>query len=57
MVTNFHVVNGGSNLQVGVDGDIRPAKLYSAAPCDDLAVLKVTERVGPEGLPAGRRAT
>jgi S1-C subfamily serine protease len=46
VVTNFHVVNGGHNLIVGVQGDDRPASLYSAAPCDDLAVLKVGDTSG-----------
>src|SRR4051794_14606809 len=41
VVTNFHVVNAGKNLLVGVDGDLRGAQLFSAAPCEDLAVLRV----------------
>ena len=51
VVTNFHVVNGGRNLLVSLDGDIREAKLYSAAPCDDLAVLKVADHSGMESFP------
>jgi S1-C subfamily serine protease len=53
VVTNFHVVNGGRNLLVGVDGDIRDASLFSAAPCDDLAILQVEDESGLEDLPLG----
>src|SRR4051812_38556967 len=48
IVTNFHVVNGGHNILVGLEGDIREARLFSAAPCDDLAVLKVDDVTGME---------
>jgi S1-C subfamily serine protease len=51
VVTNFHVVNGGQNLLVGVNGDIRDASLFSAAPCDDLAVLKVDDASGMQDFP------
>jgi S1-C subfamily serine protease len=53
VVTNFHVVNGGRNLLVGVDGDPRDATLYSAAPCEDLAVLKVEDTAGMKSFPLG----
>ena len=51
IVTNFHVVNGSSDVLVGLDGDSRDAKLFSAAPCDDLAVLKVTDTKGMKAFP------
>ncbi len=51
VVTNFHVVNGGHNLLVGFRGDQRDATLYSAAPCDDLAVLKVSDAHGMKNFP------
>jgi S1-C subfamily serine protease len=51
IVTNFHVVNGGRNLLIGQNGDQRSATLYSAAPCDDLAVLKVGETSGLQTMP------
>jgi S1-C subfamily serine protease len=53
VVTNFHVVNGGHNLLVGVGDDQRDAKLYSAAPCEDLAVLKVGDNAGLQDMPLG----
>ena len=46
VVTNFHVVNGGSDFSIAVDGAQRPAEIVGAAPCDDLAVLRVGERDG-----------
>ena len=56
IVTNFHVVNGGHNLLVGLDGDIRDARLYSAAPCDDLAVIKVDDASGMKSFPLASQA-
>jgi S1-C subfamily serine protease len=53
VVTNFHVLNGGSSFQVGVDGNLRKAKIAGAAPCDDLAVLEVTDHSGMETFPLG----
>ena len=53
VVTNFHVINGGNEFQVGVGDDLRDADLIGAAPCDDLAVLRVDEREGLEDLPLG----
>src|SRR3954469_9738259 len=41
VVTNFHVVNGGERFQVGVNDSPRTARLVAAAPCDDLAMLRV----------------
>src|SRR4051812_20325477 len=51
IVTNFHVVNGSSDILVGLAGDSRDAALYSAAPCDDLAVLKVDDTQGMKSFP------
>jgi S1-C subfamily serine protease len=53
VVTNFHVVNGGSRFAVGVDGNLRAAAIAGAAPCDDLAVLKVADTSGMETFPLG----
>src|SRR4051794_199200 len=53
VVTNFHVVNGGSTFQVGVDGNLRDARIAGAAPCDDLAVLAVSDHSGMENFPLG----
>jgi S1-C subfamily serine protease len=53
VVTNFHVVNGGKLFAVGVDGDLRDARIAGAAPCDDLAVLEVEDTSGMRTLPLG----
>jgi S1-C subfamily serine protease len=53
VVTNFHVVNGGVRFSVGVDGNLRSARIAGAAPCDDLVVLKVDDTSGLETFPLG----
>jgi S1-C subfamily serine protease len=53
VVTNFHVVNGGNRFSVGVDGNLRPATIAGAAPCDDLVVLHVGDKSGMETFPLG----
>jgi S1-C subfamily serine protease len=53
VVTNFHVVNGGTRFAVGVDGNLRTATIAGAAPCDDLAVLRVADHSGMETFPLG----
>ena len=53
VVTNFHVVNGGSRFAVGVGGNLRGATIAGAAPCDDLAVLRVADHSGMETFPLG----
>jgi S1-C subfamily serine protease len=53
VVTNFHVVNGGTRFAVGVDGNLRAATIAGAAPCDDLAVLRVADHGGMESFPLG----
>ncbi|MFN8123094.1 MAG: trypsin-like peptidase domain-containing protein [Thermoleophilia bacterium] len=56
VVTNQHVVNEGEQFQVVVDGQNREAKLMGSAPCDDMAVLKVTDTTGLVTLPLGSQA-
>jgi S1-C subfamily serine protease len=53
VVTNFHVVNGGDQFAVGVGGVLRSATIAGAAPCDDLAVLRVADHSGMETFPLG----
>jgi S1-C subfamily serine protease len=50
VLTNFHVVNRATNIEVGVDEDSRTAELVAAAPCDDLALLKVDDTDGMETI-------
>jgi S1-C subfamily serine protease len=53
IVTNYHVTNGGNDFQVGVGDVLRPARMVGAAPCEDLAVLRVADREGLRTLPLG----
>lgn len=58
IVTNFHVVTGGTSFKVGFPpGELVPATLLAAAPCEDLAVLTATTEVaGLLTMPLGRQA-
>jgi S1-C subfamily serine protease len=56
VVTNFHVVNGGDRFQVGVGDEPRSAQLVAAAPCDDLAMLRVDDPSGLRAFPLGSQA-
>jgi S1-C subfamily serine protease len=51
IVTNAHVVDAGDTFRVGVDGQMRDATVVGAAPCDDLAVLKVNDTKDLKTLP------
>lgn len=53
IVTNNHVVNAGTSFTVGVGVDQRAATLVTAMPCEDLAVLKVSNTFGLVELPLG----
>ena len=53
VMTNFHVINGAATVEVGVEDDSRPAELVAAAPCDDVAVLKIDDTDGLETIELG----
>ncbi len=53
IVTNYHVVGVGTTFSVGVGPDRRSATLVGAAPCDDLAVLRVDRIDDLVELPIG----
>jgi 2-alkenal reductase len=53
IVTNFHVVNGASGVTVTGQGFSADAKVVGAAPCEDLAVIKVQSHDGLKTLPLG----
>lgn len=57
IVTNYHVVGVGTTFSVGVGPDRRNATLVGAAPCDDLAVLRVDRTADLVELPIGEQAT
>jgi S1-C subfamily serine protease len=46
IVTNFHVVNAAQQVEVGVGDSSRTAEVFAAAPCDDIAVLRVGDTSG-----------
>jgi S1-C subfamily serine protease len=57
IVTNAHVASGGSTFEVGTSADnLVPAKVLGAAPCDDLAVMKVEDTEGLTTLPLARQS-
>jgi S1-C subfamily serine protease len=56
VVTNFHVVNGGERFAVGVNDAPRSARLVAAAPCDDLAMLRVDDPSGMRQFPLGSQS-
>jgi S1-C subfamily serine protease len=41
VLTNFHVVSLGDDLQAGAPGRLDDAEIVAAAPCEDLALLEV----------------
>jgi S1-C subfamily serine protease len=53
IVTNNHVVNGGDGFEIGLGNERREASLLGAAPCEDLAVLKVTDTSGLRTMKLG----
>jgi S1-C subfamily serine protease len=53
VVTSYHVVGLGTTFTVGIGPDRRTATLVGAAPCDDLAVLRVDRIDDLTELPLG----
>ena len=53
IVTNYHVINGASGVTVTGQETSGDAKVVGAAPCDDLAVLKVDSTDGFKTLELG----
>jgi S1-C subfamily serine protease len=53
VVTNFHVVNGGEKIEAGVDGETYDAEIVAAAPCDDLALLRLEDAEDLQELALG----
>jgi putative serine protease PepD len=54
VVTNYHVVNGGDSWDVAVNGRGQSADIVGAAPCEDLAVLRVRRTNGLRTLPLAK---
>ena len=53
VVTNAHVINGGTSVLVGTGGEMAEAAVVGVAPCEDLAVLRVNGVAGLRSLPLG----
>jgi S1-C subfamily serine protease len=56
VVTNQHVVNGGSTFSVRIADRDRQATVVASAPCDDLALLRVTDTEGLRSVRLGSQA-
>jgi putative serine protease PepD len=57
IVTNQHVVNAGGTFTVGVGQQQRRASVLAAAPCEDLAILKLENTRGLVPLAMGTQAS
>jgi putative serine protease PepD len=53
VVTTAHVINEGVGYRVAVGGQARAAELVAAAPCEDLALLRVRGVAGLHSAPLG----
>ena len=53
ILTNGHVINGGDAFRIGVGNKTRSAKVVAVAPCEDMALLKVSDHSGLKTLPLG----
>ena len=54
VVTSAHVLNQGDAIRVAAGGHDRPATVVGAAPCEDIALLRVAD---PSGLRSARLGT
>ena len=57
IVTNFHVINAGTGFTVTGQETSGDAEVVAAAPCEDLAVLKVESTDGFETLELGSQGS
>jgi S1-C subfamily serine protease len=53
VLTNFHVVALGGELQAGAPDRLDDAEIRAAAPCEDLALLEVEGLEGRSAIPLG----
>jgi S1-C subfamily serine protease len=56
VLTNFHVIALGADLQAGTPDRLDDAEVEAAAPCEDLALLKVDGLEDRQAIPLGRQA-
>jgi S1-C subfamily serine protease len=55
VLTNFHVIALGDDLQAGAPDRLDDAEVRAAAPCEDLALLHVEGLEGRTAIPLGRQ--
>ena len=55
VLTNFHVIALGEELQAGTPGRLDDVEVRAAAPCEDLALLEVEGLEGRRAIPLGRQ--
>lgn len=55
VVTNAHVVNAGEDFQAGANSMVL-SEIVAVAPCEDLAVLRLSDTSGLRTLPRGSQA-
>jgi S1-C subfamily serine protease len=56
VLTNFHVIALGEDLQAGTPDRLDDAEVRAAAPCEDLALLHVEGLEGRRAIPLGRQS-
>ena len=56
VVTSAHVLNQGDAVRVAAGGRARPAAVVAAAPCEDVALLRVADRAGLRSVKLGTGA-
>src|SRR5439155_2804690 len=57
IVTNAHVINEATSIQVGVAGAPRETEIVGVAPCEDVAVLRVADHSGLRTIDLGSQGT
>jgi S1-C subfamily serine protease len=55
VLTNFHVVVLGSGIEAGTPRHVEAAEILAAAPCEDLALLRVPGLRRRRAIPLGRQ--
>jgi serine protease Do len=56
LVTNQHVTGGEPQVNVGMNEQLRPARVVGEAECEDLAVLQVEDASGMKQLALGSQS-
>ena len=57
VVTNAHVLNGGTSVVIGASRELVDAAIVGVAPCEDLAVVRTQGLEGVRSLPLGDQSS